>query len=58
MELELPFPRSEEEKQRIISKVEDVFVKRSEAKRIMRDVLLNVTPVHDFDDENNFMTLI
>lgn len=58
MELELPFPMSREKQASIISKVKLVFEKRNEAKDIMRNILLNVTPAHDFDDENNFMTLI
>ena len=58
MELELPFPKDEEETKRIIARVQSVFDKRNEAKSIMRDVLLNVTPIHRFDDESTFMTLV
>ena len=58
MELELPFPKDPEEMKRIITRVQSVFDKRNEAKTIMRDVLLNVTPIHRFDDESTFMTLI
>ena len=58
MELVLPFPKNSEEKERTISKVKLVFEKRNEAKDIMRDVLLNVTPAHDFDDDANFLTLV
>lgn len=58
MELELPFPKDEEETKRVIARVQSVFDKRNEAKSIMRDVLLNVTPIHRFDDESTFMTLI
>ena len=58
MELELPFPKDEEETKRVIARVQSVFDKRNEAKSIMRDVLLNVTPIHRFDDETTFMTLI
>lgn len=58
MELELPFPKDEEERSRLISRVQAVFEKRNEAKAIMRDVLLNVTPIHNFDGDSTFMTLI
>lgn len=58
MELVLPFPKSPEEKEQIISQVKLVFAKRNEAKNIMRDVLLNVTPAHDFNDDENFLPLV
>ena len=58
LELILPFPKSKDEEERTISKVKLVFEKRNEAKDIMRDVLLNVTPAHNFDDDTNFMTLV
>lgn len=56
-ELVLPFPKTKNQENEIISKVQNVFQKRSDAKNIMRDVLLNVTPIHDYD-EGSFMTLI
>lgn len=58
MELVLPFPNSKKERQKIIDKVKLVFDKRNEAKDIMRDILFNVTPAHDFDDDSSFMTLV
>lgn len=58
LELELPFPKDDKESQKIIDRVQSVFDKRNEAKNIMRDVLLNVTPIHRFDDDSSFMTLI
>ncbi len=58
LELKLPFPNDSNEQKQIINKVKTVFEKRNEAKSIMRDVLLNVTPVRYYDDESNFMTLI
>lgn len=58
MELELPFPKNKEEQERIIEQVKEVFDKRNEAKEMMRNVLFNVTPVHRFDDDSTFMTLI
>ena len=58
LELELPFPKSKEEQERIVAQVKKVFDKRNEAKEIMRDVLLNVTPVHRFDSDSTFLTLI
>ena len=58
LELELPFPKSTEQEQEIIDKVKEVFAKRTEAKNIMRNVLLNITPVHDYDDSSSFLTLV
>lgn len=58
LELELPFPKHKEKREEIISKVQDIFSKRTEAKNLMRNVLLNVTPIHDYDDDSTFMTLI
>ena len=57
-ELVLPFPKDKEQEAAIISKVQEVFAKRTEAKNLMRNVLLNVTPVHDYDDDSSFMTLV
>ena len=57
LELILPFPKSKEQQEKVISMVKDVFDRRTEAKNIMRNVLLNVTPVHDYSDDNMFMTL-
>lgn len=57
LELVLPFPKSKEQQEEVISMVKDVFDRRTEAKNIMRNVLLNVTPVHDYSDDNMFMTL-
>lgn len=58
LELELPFPKNKDEQDNVIAQVKDVFNKRNEAKELMRTVLLNVTPVHRFDDDSTFMTLI
>lgn len=33
-------------------------MKRNEAKCLMRNVLRDVTPIHDFDDNSYFLTLI
>lgn len=57
-ELVLPFPKDKKKEAAIISQVKDVFEKRTEAKNQMRNVLLNITPIHNFDDESNFMTLV
>lgn len=57
-ELELPFPKSEEQQAAIIAKVQEVFSKRTEAKNLMRNVLLNITPIHDYEDGSTFMTLV
>lgn len=57
-ELVLPFPKDKEQEQAIISKVQTVFEKRTEAKNLMRNVLLNVTPVHGYDDDSSFLTLV
>lgn len=58
MELELPYPNDMAEQTRIIAQVKQIFDMRSEAKNIMRNVLLNITPLHNFDDDSNFLTLI
>ena len=58
LELELPFPKSKKDQDKIIAQVKNVFERRNEAKEIMRNVLLNVTPAHRFDDDSTFMTLI
>ena len=58
LELKLPFPKNKDEQDNVIAQVKDVFNKRNEAKELMRTVLLNVTPVHRFDDDSTFMTLI
>lgn len=57
-ELVLPFPKDEAKKVDIINSVQQVFNKRNEAKNLMRRTLLNVTPVHDFEEDSNFLTLI
>ena len=57
-ELVLPFPKDEAKKADIINSVQQVFNKRNEAKNLMRSTLLNVTPVHDFEKDSNFLTLI
>ena len=58
LELELPFPKDKEQEQQIIDRVQEVFAKRTEAKNLMRNVLLNITPVHGYDDGSSFLTLI
>ena len=57
-ELVLPFPKNKDKKIEIINMVQQVFNKRNEAKNIMRSTLLNITPVHSFEENNNFLTLI
>ena len=57
-ELVLPIPKSEAERNRIIKQVKQVFEKRNAAKKIMRDTLVSMTPVHSFGDNDSFMTLI
>lgn len=57
LELVLPFPKDKKAESVIIEKVQEVFLKRTEAKNLMRKVLLNVTPVHNYDDDSSFMTL-
>lgn len=58
LELELPFPKDKKQEQDIIDRVKEVFAKRTEAKNLMRNVLLNITPVHDYDDSSSFLTLL
>lgn len=58
LELELPFPKDKKQEQKIIDQVKEVFAKRTEAKNLMRNVLLNITPVHDYDDSSSFLTLV
>ena len=58
MELELPIPKDKATQEQIITHVKEVFDKRNEAKELMRNVLLNVTPVHRFSDDSSFMTLV
>lgn len=57
-ELVLPFPKNKDKRIEIINMVQQVFNKRNEAKNIMRNTLLNITPVHNFEENNNFLTLI
>ena len=57
-ELVLPFPKDKKQEAEIIKKVQNVFAKRTEAKNLMRNVLMNVTPIHDYDDSNSFFTLV
>ncbi len=57
-ELVLPIPKDNDERVKIIKQVKDVFKKRNEAKKIMKDTLLNMTPIHNFNEEENFLTLI
>ena len=57
LELELPFPNDKQHEQAITDKVKEVFAKSVEAKSLMRNVLVNVTPAHDYDDESSFLTL-
>ena len=57
-ELVLPFPKDKAEESKIIEKVQEVFEKRTEAKNLMRNVLLNITPVHSYDDDSSFLTLV
>lgn len=58
MGLELPIPKNENAQEQIIAHVKEVFDKRNEAKELMRNVLLDVTPLHRFDDDSSFMTLV
>ena len=57
-ELVLPFPKDVAKKTGIIHSVQQVFNKRNEAKELMRSTLLNVTPVHGFNEDGNFLTLV
>lgn len=57
-ELILPFPKNNDKKHEIITSVSKVFLKRNQAKKIMRDTVKGITPVHDFEDDGNFLTLI
>lgn len=56
-ELILPVPKDDAEREKIIKQVKNVFKKRNEAKKIMKDTLLNMTPVHNFNEDENFLTL-
>ena len=59
MELGLPLPRDKMEYKKIVDKVKMVFQKRSEAKEIMRSVLLDTVPLEDNSyEDSNFMTLV
>ena len=58
LELVLPFPKERSQQDSIVNNVKKVFSKRVEAKNLMRGILLNVTPVHDYDDDSSFMTLV
>ena len=53
MELELPIPKDKATQEQIITHIKEVFDKRNEAKELMRNVLLNVTPLHRFDDDSS-----
>lgn len=57
-ELILPIPKDKNEQDKIIKQVKFVFQKRNEAKKVMRETLLNMTPLHNFNEEENFLTLI
>ena len=57
-ELILPFPKSKSKQDEIIKNVKAVFSRRNKAKEIMRDTLLGVTPIHSFEEEGSFLTLI
>jgi len=57
-ELVLPFPKDESKQNELISNVKAVFSKRNEAKEIMRNTLLGVTPIHNFEEGGSFLTLI
>lgn len=57
-ELMLPIPKSKQTTDTIIADVKSIFKKRNEAKKIMRETLLNITPLHNFNDEENFLTLV
>jgi len=57
-ELVLPFPKSRAKQNEIIENVKSVFSCKNEAKDIVRSTLLNVTPVHGFEDEGNYLTLM
>ena len=58
-ELILPFPKDKAKQEKIIKNVEAVFAHRMEAKKLMLNVLLGMTPIHDYDEEDNsFLTLI
>ena len=57
-ELVLPFPKDKALREKIISSVSDVFEKRNQAKEIMRNTLINITPLHDFEEVGGFLTLI
>lgn len=57
-ELVLPFPKEESVRADIIKAVSDVFDKRNQAKEIMRSTILNITPLHGFEEVGGFLTLI
>jgi len=57
-ELILPFPKNKTKQDEIIGNVKSVFSHRNEAKDIMRNTLLNITPIHGFEEEGNFLTLM
>lgn len=56
-ELVLPFPKDSKEQDKIIKQVKNVFKKRYEAKKITRRVLLNITPIHDYEESDSFLVL-
>ena len=58
LELVLPFPKSFEKREVISKSVKSVFEKRKEAKSLMINTLLGITPSESLDENNNFLTLI
>jgi type I restriction enzyme M protein len=56
-ELVLPFPKSPERQSEIIGQVKKVFSHRKKAKKIMRNTMLEITPIHGFDEDGSFLTL-
>lgn len=57
-ELVLPFPKNKAKQDEIIKSVQSVFSRRNKAKDIMRNTLLNITPIHGFEEEGSFLTLV
>lgn len=57
-ELILPIPKDEKLKNRIVSNIENVIKSRCNAKEITRKTVLEVTPIHDFNNEDySFLTM-
>lgn len=56
-ELVLPIPKNESKRKEIITQVMSVFEMRNKARKVMKSTILGVTPIHDFDEDDPFLTI-